>query len=356
MQCSMDTRRTAAEPKGHPMTLRQTILAAPGKTAELITKLSATSNQAVKTRENLFAQLSEELARYVEIEEQHFLPMLRKHSETKDLAADALKGNKELQASLKKLAEMPKETDEFLAELGGLNKSLQQYVRNERNELLPAVLKAFSDEEASALADNIEGAVADAEKAKRDEKREEVAQAKRQAEEAEQAKAAERAAARAQKAAERTAREASEKAADTLVHSAATVQSGARQVTESLTERTQDIASAAQDAMVVYTETSEKIHEDVQAIQASSSVTAGAVSEIYSIWGEWFSTAARVNADAAQKLMQARSLQQVAELQQEVATSALHAWMERNAKVLEITQRTSKEALRPLASRLGRVA
>ena len=65
------------------MTLRQTIQAAPGKTTELITKLSATSNQAVKTRENLFAELSEELARYIEIEERQLLPLLRKHPETK---------------------------------------------------------------------------------------------------------------------------------------------------------------------------------------------------------------------------------------------------------------------------------
>ena len=90
------------------MTLRQTIQAAPAKTTELITKLSATSNQALKTRESLFAQLSDELTRYVELEEQHFLPLLRKHSETKGLAADALKGNKEMRASLEKLSAMPK--------------------------------------------------------------------------------------------------------------------------------------------------------------------------------------------------------------------------------------------------------
>jgi hypothetical protein len=96
------------------MTLRQTILAAPGKTAELIEKLAGTSNQAVKTRENIFTQLSEELARYVAIEEEHFLPLLRKHQGTKALAADALKGNKDLQASLKRLSEMPKDNDDFL--------------------------------------------------------------------------------------------------------------------------------------------------------------------------------------------------------------------------------------------------
>jgi hypothetical protein len=338
------------------MTLRQTILAAQGKTAELIEKLAGTSNQAVKTRENIFTQLSEELTRYVSIEEEHFLPLLRKHAGTKDLAADALKGNKDLQASLKRLSEMPKDSDQFLAELDALKKGFQQYVRNERKELLPAVLKAFSDEEASELADNIEGAVADAEKAKRDEKREEAAQAKRQAEAAEQAKEAERAAARAQKAAERTALEASEKTVDTLAHGAAVVHDGARQMTETLTERTQEIAAATRDAVAVYRETSENVHEDVKAIRASSTASAGAVSEIYSIWSEWFSTTARINADAVQKLLKARSIQQVAEVQQEVATSALRIWMERNAKVLETTQRTSKEALRPLTSRLSRAA
>jgi hemerythrin-like domain-containing protein len=132
------------------MTLRQIIQAAPEKAAELITKLSATSNQAVKTREGLFAQLSDELVRYVELEEQHFLPLLRKHPDTKDLAAGALKGNKDLRASLAKLSQLPKDSDAFLAELGELNKGFQQHVRNERKELLPAVLKALSDEEAAA--------------------------------------------------------------------------------------------------------------------------------------------------------------------------------------------------------------
>ncbi len=163
------------------MTLRQTIQAASVKTTELITKLSATSNQTLKTRESLFAQLGDELTRYVEIEERHLLPLLRKHSETKGVASDALKGNKDLRASLEKLSTLPKDNDEFLGEPGVLNKSFQQHMRNERKELLPAILKALSDEEAGALATDIEDAVAQAEKAKRDEKREKAAQAKREA-------------------------------------------------------------------------------------------------------------------------------------------------------------------------------
>jgi hypothetical protein len=367
------------------MTLRQTIQAAPEKAAELITKLSATSNQAVKTREGLFAQLSEELTRYVEIEEQHLLPLLRKHPDTKELAVAALKGNKDLRASLAKLSELPKDNDAFLAELGELNKDFQQHVRNETKELLPAVLKALSDEEAEALVNSMEGAVAKAEQAKRDEKREEREQAKRQAdeaeqaaeaqralvraekreereqakrqaEEAEQAAAEQRAAVRAQKVAERSAREATEKVVDTIERSAAQVQDSARQVTTNITERAQHAVSDTREAMTVYGESARKVAEDLQAVRASSAVSVEAISEVRTAWTEWLSKAARLNAGASQQLMQCRSVKQVAELQREYVTTAMRNWMEASTKVLETAQHSSKQALRPLDERLNEEA
>ena len=366
------------------MTLRQTIQAAPAKTSELITKLSATSNQAVKTRESLFAELSEELTRYVEIEEKHFLPLLRKHPDTKDLATEALKGHKDLRAALAKLSNLPKDNDAFLAELGELNKGFQQHVRSETKELLPAVLKALSDEEAGTLAASIEGAVADAEQAKRDEKREERAQAKReaeeaeqvaeaqraaaraqkreeaeqakrQAEEAEQAAEAQRALARAQKAAERSAREATEKVVHTIERGAAQVQDSARQVTADLTERAQQAVSETRDAMAVYSDSTQKLAEDLKAVRASSATSVQAMSEVRTVWMEWFSKAARANIEASQQLIQCRSVKQMAELQKDYVTTAMRNLMETRTKVLETNQHRSKEALRPLNERLNEV-
>ncbi|EYD76335.1 hypothetical protein Rumeso_02093 [Rubellimicrobium mesophilum DSM 19309] len=374
------------------MTLRQTIQAAPAKTTELITKLAATSNQAVKTRESLFAQLTEELTRYVEIEEQHLLPLLRKHPDTKELAADALKGNKDLRAALAKLSELPKDNDAFLSELAELNKGFQQHVRNETKELLPALLKALSDEEAGALAATMEGAVAEAEQAKRDAKREEAAQAKRQAEEAEQAEEVQRAEVRAQKAAEReekreeaaqakrqaeeaeqaaeaqravvraqqaaaqSARESTEKVVEMVGRGAASLQDSARQVTATMTERAQQIASETRDAMAVYSGSSQPFAEDLQAIRASSAVSREAASEVYTAWMEWVEKATRGNAEMSQQLIQCRSVKQVAEVQRQFMSGALRNWMESRAKVLEIAQRASRQALRPLDGRLSETA
>lgn len=338
------------------MTLRQTIQSAPVKTTELITKLSATSNQALKTRESLFTQLIDELTRYVEVEEEHLLPLLRKHPEARIFASDALKGNKDLRAALKKLSAMPKDNDEFLAEIDVLNKSFQQHVRNERKELLPAVLKALTDEEAGALAASIEGAVADAEKVKRDEKREEAAQAKRQAEEAELVETAERVEARAQKMVESNARETTAKAADTVAGGAVSVQDIAGQVTAKIKEQIQQVASDTRGAMTAHSRSSEEMVEDLKTVKALSSIAVGAVSEMFLVWTEWFGSAARINADAPQQLMQCRTVQQVTEFHREYATSALHKWMEGNAKALEIARRSSKLALGPFNSRLSDAA
>jgi hemerythrin-like domain-containing protein len=356
------------------MTLRQTIQAAPEKAAALITKLSATSNQAVKTRESLYAELSDELSRYVEIEEQHLLPLLRKHPETKDMATSALKGNKDLRASLEKMSGLPKDSDAFLAALAEVNKGFQQHVRNERKELLPAVLKVLSEDEAATVAADIEGAVEDAENVKRQEKQEERAQAKhdaeeaeqleadkraaaaeakreeraeaeRQAAEAEQALAAERAVARTQEEAERAAREATEKVADIVEHGAAAAQDRTREVTETLTERAQQIASDTQDAITIYSDAAQKMATGMQTVTTSSTASVQALSDVSSVWTDWFGKAARANAEFSQQLLRSSTLKDVAGSQRAFATSVLHNWMERRTAVLEIAQRTSEQAL-----------
>lgn len=367
------------------MTLRQTIQASSEKAAALITKLSATSNQAVKSRENLLAELNDELTRYVEVAEAHLLPPLRKQDGTKELAVSAAKSNKDLRGALNKLAGLPKDGDEFLAAVTDLNKDFQQVIRNERKELLPAALKLLNDDEAANLAAAMEGAVEEAETAKRDEKREERAQARREAEEAEQAAAderaaarqakreeraeaerreeaaeeaarAERAAARVRKEAERAAREETEKVAKTMQRGAAAIQDEARQLTETLTERTQQAALDSREALSIYSEAARSLAADLQVVTSSSAASAQAFSDISSAWSDWFEKAIRAQAETSQKLLQAKSVKDVAVLQREFFTSAMHNWMERRSAMLQIAQRSSEQALTPLQARIRETA
>lgn len=225
------------------MTLRQIIQAAPSRTNELIAKLANTSNEAVKTRERLFSELEGELSQYLRLEQQQLVPVLRKHPETKQLADQAAEDNQQLRARLRELAATPKNEDVFLERVNELKKGLQQYLRNERNELLPSVLKALTDEEAGKLTENMERAISEAEQAKRDEKRREAEEVKRQAEEKERAAAA-------AKAAERSARKAAEE-----------VQQANRRITEDAADMTRRGTETMQNTLQSSVEIATKLAE-----------------------------------------------------------------------------------------------
>src|ERR671916_2251883 len=170
--------------------LRQLIQTSPARANELFTKLVDTSETAVKTREKIFAELKGELELFAELEEQHLFPVLRKHKELKDLVREALNDNKATRKLLTELDHTPKDSEGFAERVAELRRVFQQHVRDEKKELLPAVLKALSDEEAEAVVEGFEAGKAEVEEARRAEAEQRRAEARREREraEAEQAK------------------------------------------------------------------------------------------------------------------------------------------------------------------------
>src|ERR671916_1588622 len=223
--------------------LRQLIQTNPVRANELFAKLVDTSETAVKTREKLFAELKEELELLAGLEEQHLFPVLRKHKDLKDLVREALNDNKATRKLLTELDHTPKDSEEFATRVTELRRVFQQHVRDDKKELLPAVLKALSDEEAEAVVDRIEAEKAEIEEVKRAEAEERRAEARREREkaEAEQARieAAERAEAQERRAAARREREETERvqqAAEAVVNTAWAAPRAAQQATTAAQE------------------------------------------------------------------------------------------------------------------------
>src|SRR5688572_6383368 len=186
------------------MNLREILQTNQAKANELFAKLFDTSSGAVKTREKLVAELKTELELSADLEERYLFPVLRKHQETKDLVPDASKGNKELRAKLAELDTLPKDDEAFIQKLQDLKRGFQQYVRDEKKELLPAVFRAVSEEQVQEVAGKIEAGRAEAEQARREQAEKQKADARR---EREQDAAEQDAAEQAQRATEGQARE-----------------------------------------------------------------------------------------------------------------------------------------------------
>ena len=221
-------------------TIRQLIQSSPARANELFAKLVDTSENAVKTREKLFAELQDELERLASLEEQHLFPVLRKHKDLKDLVREALNDNKATSKLLTELDHTPKDSEEFAARVAELRRVFQQHVRDEKKELLPAILKALSDEEAQAIVEKIEAEKAQIEEARRAEAEQRRAEARSEREHSENVLAGqEEAAERAQE-----TRRAARQTADAVVQTGEVAAESATQIVRSAAEGAQRLATA----------------------------------------------------------------------------------------------------------------
>ncbi len=133
----------------------------PDQANELFVQLLETSNDAVELRERLFSDLRQELELLASLQEEHLFPVLEQNPEAADLVRGARDDHQQTRALLNELGTTPKDSDEFLAKMAELRTVFQQHIRNDKNELLPVVLKVLSEEEVEAVVEKVEEEVAE---------------------------------------------------------------------------------------------------------------------------------------------------------------------------------------------------
>jgi hypothetical protein len=87
--------------------------------------------------------------------------VLEQNPETAELVRGARDDHQQTRALLNELAATPKDSDAFLAKVAELRQVFQQHIRNDKNELLPVVLKVLSEEEVEAVVEKVEEEVAE---------------------------------------------------------------------------------------------------------------------------------------------------------------------------------------------------
>jgi Hemerythrin HHE cation binding domain/Phasin protein len=324
-------------------TIRQFILTSPAKAMELFAKLLDTSENAIKTRERLFGELKAELELVLSLEEQHLFPVLRKHKQTKDLVQEALSDNSQTRKLLARLESTPKSDEDFLSQVAELKKLFQQHVRDEKKELLPAVLKALSDEEAEAILAKIEDEKAEVEAAKQAEAEERRAEARQEREQLDRV--------------ERTA----EEMASTVTAVAGGAWSAARAAQD--TVRTglgtaSEIAQRSTDRVVQLFSLSGKQTQDA-AVQAADGVQAVAQSSTALIRGlqqisfEWFTMTqnrVQMNMEALAAFSQTRSVPDFLAAQIALVRGNVELALENSQRLAQLSAGVIEQATRSVSA------
>jgi hypothetical protein len=121
------------------------------KVAELLDKLEKTTERGLKTRDQLFQQVKEELELHTAIEEEIFYPALQQEDETKDITLEAFEEHKIVKTLLEELESMPKDDEQWSAKLTVLKENVEHHVEEEEGEMFKKAKKALSDDELEDL-------------------------------------------------------------------------------------------------------------------------------------------------------------------------------------------------------------
>jgi hemerythrin-like domain-containing protein len=128
------------------------------KVAGLMDKIDESTERAVKTRDELFAQLKSELDIHAKIEETILYPVLEKADTTHDITLEAFEEHRIVKQLLSELESEPKDAEEWTAKFTVLKENVEHHVEEEEGEMFKKARKVLSDEELEALGARLEEA------------------------------------------------------------------------------------------------------------------------------------------------------------------------------------------------------
>jgi phasin family protein len=310
------------------MTARKFSQTPPDKANELFNKLLATSDAAAKTRERLFDDLKQELELLANLQEEHLFPVLRRH-EMQDLVREATHDNEETRALLAELEGMPKNGGEFLSRVAELKRVFQQHIRDDKKELLPAVLKILSDPEANTVVEKVEDEMASINETNR-------AEARRAREQGE------------------TVQRVTEDVADTMKAGVEGAQTVVRAMQEAvgnsleavaeLTRRStgqalQVFGSPDQDAQGL----TEEVSHNLRAVAQSSTALTRGLQDVSREVFERSQQRLQRNLDGLQALARCRSITDLVTVQTSLLRDNLEQTVENSRRIAEVTIQTADE-------------
>jgi len=318
----------------------------PDKANELFAKLLETSDGAVKTRERLFSELKDELQLLASLQEQYLFPVLRKHKEMNDLVKEAMNDNKETSALLDELDRMPKSSGEFLKKVAELRRIFQQHIRDDKKELLPAVLKVMSDEEVEAVVEKVEDEMAAVEQAKRNEAEQRQMETRQVREQIEAVQHfAENVADNV-----RSGMEGSQKAVQSVQE---VLQSGLGAASELAYQSTGRMMQFYGFPVRNSQDIAEQTSQHLKAITESSTILARGIQDISQEWLDLAQNRMQQNLESINAFTECRSLYDVLAVQSSLLRMNLERILENSRRIAELSSRVTDEAARTMNAQIG---
>jgi hypothetical protein len=304
----------------------------PDKANELFAQLLETSNDAVELREQLFLGLRQELDLLANLQEEHLFPVLEQNPETAALVRGARDDHQQTRALLNELGATPKDSDTFLMRLAELRRVFQQHLRNDKDELLPVVLKVLSEEEIEAVVEKVEEEVAETRQAASEPRRTRRGRkpADAGADTGGTLLATGEAGSECARAVEQTAQE--------------VVEDGVRAVSEFSRRSSESIGRQSQEAQALFNH----VPDYLQAMARSNRILAGGAGTITLEWFGLRQERLLKNLESMADFLSCRTIPDIVSLQSALVRGNIERMLENSQRLVQLTAQVAQEATRTL--------
>jgi len=125
------------------------------KMKKLLSELERTTERGVKTRQELFTTVKEELTVHESIEEEIFYPALKEHPKTKELTLEAYEEHHVVDMVMAEIESLPFDDERWGAKFTVMKENIEHHIEEEEKELFAQATQVFDQDELRALGERM---------------------------------------------------------------------------------------------------------------------------------------------------------------------------------------------------------
>jgi Hemerythrin HHE cation binding domain len=125
------------------------------KVKKMLDELGSTTERGVKTREQLFTKVKQELEVHEAIEEEIFYPALRNHPKTKEIALEAYEEHHVVDMVMAEIQGVPYDDEKWGAKFTVMKENLEHHIEEEEGEMFKQAKQVFDQDELTQLGERM---------------------------------------------------------------------------------------------------------------------------------------------------------------------------------------------------------
>ena len=126
------------------------------KVKKLLGELDDTTEKALKTRQELFARIKQEMLVHEALEEEILYPTLKEHDKTKEVSLEGYEEHHVVNEIMAELEEVPVDDERWVAKFAVMKENVEHHIEEEEEEMFVKARQVLDKAQIEELGDKME--------------------------------------------------------------------------------------------------------------------------------------------------------------------------------------------------------